>query len=100
MKNKIFYVILFFCLLASNICAATIDGFDGFKWGTDKNLIVRHRGDSGIFWGDFLVWSAKKDEKVSNYAISLVGYEFKGDCSKIKIDDAEICALWGGALTF
>lgn len=88
---------LFLCLLASNICAETIDGFDGFKWGTHKNMITPHRGDSGIFWGDFLVWSAKKGEQVSNYAISLVGYEFKGDCSNIEIDDAETCTLWGGA---
>ena len=87
---------LFLCLLASNICAETIDGFDGFKWGTHKNTIKPHRGDDGIFWGDFLVWSAKKGEKVSNYVISLVGYEFKGGCSKIKIDAAKTCALWGG----
>jgi hypothetical protein len=97
MRLKLFILCFFFVFFTGTSFADTINGFDGFKWGSSREDITRVRGEGSIVWGDFIVWDAKDDEKVSDFRIGLIGYEFEGECSKIEEGVSEPCSLWGGA---
>lgn len=82
---------------SSCIFAETIDGFDGYQWGTSREEIVQDKREEGVIWGDFLVWEAEKGGTVNNFTIALIGYEFNGGCNEIKLENSDPCSLWGGA---
>ena len=82
---------------SSCIFAETINGFDGYKWGTSREEIVQDKREEGVIWGDFLVWEAEKGGMVNNFSITLIGYEFNGGCNGITLEESGPCSLWGGA---
>lgn len=96
MRLKLTFLSLAFVFLSTNISAAPIDGFDGFKWGTTKSDILRVRADEPIIWGDFEVWEAKDGETVSGFQIKLIGYEFTSGCEDLLDKPLGTCLLWGG----
>ena len=96
MKLKLFSLGMFFVLSSTNVFADTINGFDGFNWGVKKNDIIQVRGEESFLWGETVVWKAKEGEKVSNFDIRLIGYDFKKGCNPVQDSISEPCLLWGG----
>ena len=96
MRLKLLSICIFFVLSSTNVFADAINGFDGFNWGVKKNDIIQVRGEESFLWGETVVWKAREGEKVSNFNIRMIGYDFKKGCNPVQDSISEPCLLWGG----
>jgi hypothetical protein len=96
MRLKLFLLCVPFIFFSVNVFAGGIDGFDGFKWGSSRNDIIKVRGEEPVNWGEIEVWKAEDDETVSDFRIKLIGYEFEDGCDETKEERSGPCSLWGG----
>ena len=89
-------VLVFFGLIVSCnlVVASSLDGFDGKKWGTSVNAIVKERGDPKLVFksSDLWVWDVTEPETLGGYQIETIHYHFK-NCAKVGYFVDE---MWGG----
>ena len=89
-------VLVFFGLIVSCnlVVASSLDGFDGKKWGTSVNAIVKERGDPKLVLksNDLWVWDVTEPETLGGYQIKTIHYHFK-NCAKVGYFVDE---MWGG----
>lgn len=96
MKRKLLLMGMLLILSSPCVFADTINGFDGFTWGSRRDDITRVRGEKSILWGDSEIWNAREGEKASGFSIRLVGYDFENGCTPLKEKTTKPCLLWGG----
>ena len=89
-------VLVFFGLIVSCnlVVASSLDGFDGKKWGTSANAIVKERGDPKLVFksSDLWVWDVTEPGTLGGYQIETIHYHFK-NCAKVGYFVDE---MWGG----